>query len=143
MVLRVSTIDRKEKRMSKIVYVEETLSVTNSCFACNLAGETCSECQESKDNQLTILAHDFVDEGNLQYKKVWSSEGEISGHEWVSPLVRMPNGIREEYMEVTVNLEDRIDNRELELGRGEKVCNDCHLAFWIRLIDCPVCKEVN
>ena len=129
--------------MSEIVYVEDNLSVMNSCFACQANGSKCTDCQDDADNKLTILAHDIVDEGNLQYKKVWSSEGEISGHEWVSPLVRMPNGIREEYMEPVVSLEDRIDNRELELGRGEKVCNDCHLAFWIRLTDCPVCKEAD
>jgi len=129
--------------MTQIVIVEDNLSVLNSCPSCNLAGETCSDCQEDRDNKLTVLAHDIVDEGNLQYKKVWAGMGEVSGHDWVSPVVRMPDRIREEYLEPIVHMEDRIDNRELELGAGEKVCNACHLAFWIRLNHCPVCEEVN
>ena len=119
----------------------------SSCYTCNLIGEVCPVCQDEKDAKLTNIAHDFVDEGNQQYKFQWLRDSEpVSGHEWVSPLIelkRCPDNIRKEFLEPVTNLEDRIDARELELGVGEKVCNDCNLAFNIRLSECPTCVEVN
>lgn len=135
-------------------YTSDNLSIMSSCYTCNLIGEVCPVCQDEKDAKLTNIAHDFVDEGNQQYKFQWLRDSEpVSGHDWVSSTTRIKpyfvfatqswEDTRDEFLSPIVHLEDRLDDREIELGRGEKVCNDCNLAFNLRLTNCPVCKEVN
>ena len=95
-----------------------------------------------------------MDEGNQQYKFQWLRNSEpVSGHDWIGSVTRLSKPARmadgsllwerDEFVPPIVWLEDRLDDREIELGRGEKVCNDCNLAFNLRLTNCPVCQEVN
>ena len=130
------------------------INIETSCSKCldalDLFGERCLECQETFDNNQTILAHELVDEGNIQYRKQWLLTTEPSGHDWVAPLTRTPKGEREEYLEPTTNLADRPFEPSDEamvalvtLGQDEAVCNWCHLTFLARHIECPTCKEVD
>jgi hypothetical protein len=132
--------------MDKQVYVQDALSITNDCFACLQADSRCIDCQESYDNNQTIMAHNIVDEGNQQYVKQWLrpiEELNGSGHDWISPLVRLKDGsIRQEFVDPVVSMEDRTFNPMLELANDEKVCAFCHYACLARA-KCPNCDEVN
>ena len=130
------------------------ISIETSCSKClnalELFGERCLECQETFDNNQTILAHELVDEGNIQYRKQWLLTTEPSGHDWVAPLTRTPKGEREEYLEPTTNLADRPFEPSDEamvalvtLGQDEAVCNWCHLTFLARTKACPTCEMAD
>ena len=151
------SVDKKNERENKMneqELVQVSLTITNNCWYCLQIGEKCPECQDTADTNLTVLAHNVVDEGNTQYKYQWLRDSEaVSGHEWVSSTTRIKpyfvfatqswEDSRDEFLSPIVHLEDRLDDRELQLGAGEKVCNDCNLTFNIRLSDCPTCVEVN
>ena len=130
------------------------INIETSCSKClnalDLFGERCLECQETFDNNQTILAHELVDEGNIQYRKQWLLTTEPSGHDWVAPLTRTPKGEREEYLEPTTNLADRPFEPSDEamvalvtLGQDEAVCNWCHLTFLARTKACPTCEMAD
>ena len=130
------------------------ISIETSCSKClnalELFGERCLECQETFDNNQTILAHELVDEGNIQYRKQWLLTTEPSGHDWVAPLTRTPKGEREEYLEPTTNLADRPFEPSDEamvalvtLGQDEAVCNWCNLTFLARTKACPTCEMAD
>jgi len=130
------------------------INIETSCSRCHEAlemfGERCLECQEAFDTNQTILAHELVDEGNIQYRKQWLITTEPSGHDWVAPLTRTPKGEREEYLEPTTNLADRPFEPSDEtmiplvtLGLDEAVCNWCHLTFLARRITCPTCEMAD
>ena len=130
------------------------INIETSCSKCldalELFGERCLECQETFDNNQTILAHELVDEGNIQYRKQWLLTTEPSGHDWVAPLTRTPKGEREEYLEPTTNLADRPFEPSDEamvalvtLGQDEAVCNWCHLTFLARSKACPTCEMAD
>lgn len=130
------------------------INIETSCSKClnalELFGERCLECQETFDNNQTILAHELVDEGNIQYRKQWLLTTEPSSHDWVAPLTRTPKGIREEYLEPTTNLADRPFEPSDEamvalitLGQDEAVCNWCNLTFLARSKACPTCKMAD
>ena len=128
--------------MTEQVYVQDSLSITNDCFACLQADEKCTDCQEEFDNSQTILAHNIVDEGNEIYSKQWLRPiEEVSGHDWISPLVRLKDGsVREEFTEPVVHMEDRTFNPELELDNTERFCQWCYLAC-LASAKCPNCNE--
>ena len=130
------------------------INIETSCSKCldalDLFGERCLECQETFDNNQTILAHELVDEGNIQYRKQWLLTTEPSGHDWVAPLTRTPKGEREEYLEPTTNLADRPFEPSDEamvalvtLGQDEAVCNWCNLTFLARSKACPTCEMAD
>jgi hypothetical protein len=130
------------------------INIETTCSKCldalELFGERCLECQEAFDTNQTILAHELVDEGNIQYRKQWLITTEPSGHDWVAPLTRTPKGEREEYLEPTTNLADRPFEPSDEamiplvtLGLDEAVCNWCHLTFLARRNTCPTCEMAD
>ena len=137
------------------------INIETTCSRCHEAlemfGERCLECQEAFDTNQTILAHELVDEGNIQYRKQWLITTEPSGHDWVSPQIRIVTGsgpddswVREEYLEPTTSLADRPVEPSDEamiplvtLGLDEAVCNWCHLTFLARSINCPTCQEAD
>jgi predicted amidophosphoribosyltransferase len=134
---------------------EETgMSIQTTCAKCwqslEFFGERCTECQEAYDTNQTVLAHDLVDEGNMQYRKQWLITTEPSAHDWVAPLTRTPKGEREEFLEPTTNLADRPFEPSDEamvalvtLGADEAVCNWCHLTFLARRVSCPDCAQAD
>ena len=65
-------------------YTQDNLSVANSCPTCEAQDTTCDECLQVKEARLSNLAHELVDEGNLQYKKQWTSiQANPSASDWV------------------------------------------------------------
>jgi hypothetical protein len=156
----------KEKRVSKMDYTSDNLSIMSSCYTCNLIGEVCPVCQDEKDAKLTAIAYEFVDDGNDKYRyapmytPLLKIDEPVSGHEWVGTTTRVKpyfvfatqtwEDTREEFLEPVTHLEDRPFElgdeallKLITLGKAEKVCNACHLAFNIRLNECPVCDMVD
>ena len=129
--------------MQEQTYVQDQLSLMNNCWRCINGDAKCYECQEDFDNSQTILAHKIVDEGNMQYRRLWMLEVEQpSGHDWVAPLVRTDKGERQEFLEPVVHMEDRYFDPTLELARDEKICTWCHLAC-LACAKCPNCDTDN
>jgi hypothetical protein len=60
---------------------------------CQAVDELCNDCQDLRDSRDVYVAHQIVDEGNLQYKHVWSNgDSTVSGHDWVGAVVRLLDG---------------------------------------------------
>jgi hypothetical protein len=102
-----------------------------------------------KETNLTVLAHDLVDDGNVHYKRQWLRNNEaISAHEWIGSQTRkQDSSIREEFLEPTTQLADRPiepgDDAMIDLVTvrpNEKVCNWCNITFYRKLNDCPNCE---
>jgi hypothetical protein len=134
----------------------------NSCLECVGLDDKCLACQDLTDVRQTELAHEIVDEGNVQYKKQLSWLRDTpSGHDWISSQTRLERPFfniyacdwidaREEFLEPITKLEDRpyepSDEAMLELitiGAKEKVCNWCNLTFNYRMLECPTCEMVE
>jgi hypothetical protein len=133
------------------------INVVNQCLTCIAMDERCPDCQEQFEIAQTVLAHEAVDESNLQYRKQWLVNTQPSGHDWISPQVRIITGsgpddswIREEFTEPATNLADRPFEPSDEtmiplvtLGQDEAICNWCNLTFLARRITCPTCQEAD
>lgn len=118
------------------------ISVTSSCYTCQLLQDLCVDCEDSRQAKDADIAHSIVDEGNLQYPIVWYSVTEPSAHEWISPLVRQQDGsIRHEFKEPTTALIDRLFDLEesITLAKYESICQDCHMVVNRNAI-CPNCN---
>ena len=126
------------------------ITVQSSCINCLAVDERCTDCQDQYDTNQTILAHEIVDEGNVQYRKQWLVTTQPSGHDWISSEVRIITGsgpddswIREEFTEPVTNLIDRLDDRDLEILPTEAVCNWCNLTFLAKRVTCPTCEQAD
>ena len=144
------------------------ISITNMCYQCQALTELCPDCQELKDSRDIDIAHQIVDEGNLQYKHVWSNgESDITGHDWIGSLVKISDRtkrykVRAEMTDTSIReylvIEDSEDNRsefldpisvitdrifDLETSvtvtANEVVCGSCRLTYNKYQQDCPVC----
>jgi hypothetical protein len=65
--------------------IEETsngISITNQCYDCMQLDTKCDNCQDLADARAAEIAHDIVDDGNMQYKRQWFRTTEPSGHDW-------------------------------------------------------------
>ena len=131
------------------VYVQDNLSLMTDCSACIQADSKCLDCQDEFDSKQTVLAHEIVDEGNVQYPKQWminSTEKQGGGHDWISSLVRLKDGsIREEYIEQMTHMEDRIfdENKDLDVPAHQVICPWCNLQTTVAP-KCNICdKEIN
>ena len=59
------------------------ISVTNQCYNCMQLDTLCIDCQDLADARSAQIAHEMVDEGNLQYRNPWSWMKDMpSGHDW-------------------------------------------------------------
>ena len=102
--------------MNEVTYSEDSLTISNVCSECIAQEQLCVECVELADARLTDRAYALVDEGNMQYKRQWLLTTEPSGHDWISPIVRVEpyfvfatqtwEDTRAEYKEPTVCLQD-------------------------------------
>ena len=45
------------------------ISVTTQCFDCLQLDDVCDNCLELREARDSAIAHEMVDEGNLQYKR--------------------------------------------------------------------------
>lgn len=140
------------------------ISITNMCYQCQALTELCPDCQELKDSRDIVVAHQIVDEGNLQYKHIWSqAESDVTGHDWIGSVTKISNrttkvkvtgewndekvivedidgDYRNEFLDPISVLTDRIFDLETSLivTDNEVICPSCHLTH-NKAIDCPVC----
>ncbi len=117
------------------MYIETNgISITNMCYQCQALTELCPDCQELRDSRDITIAHQIVDEGNLQYKFVWSViRDEPSGHDWTDR-----DG---EFIEPVAQLADRIYDLDtsLTITPAETICQACHLVY-NKATHCPNCN---
>jgi hypothetical protein len=122
-------------------YTNQGISVTTQCYDCMTLDYVCSNCEESKEARDSAIAHQLVDEGNMQYKRNWLRPVEdISGHDWTSregeyktPIVFLQDGgVYEELWE----LDDmRQRAREIE-------CQWCHILTPKLFNQCQDCDGI-
>ena len=143
--------------MNEVTYSEDSLTISNVCPECIAQEQLCVDCVEEADARLTDKAYALVDEGNLQYKRQWMITTEPSGHDWISPIVRVEpyfvfatqtwEDTRAEYKEPTVSLQDGGVYEELwELEdmrqrARETECPWCHIMTPKVFPDCQACDE--
>ncbi len=121
-------------------YTQDNLSISNNCHACMLLDSVCQECEDSKTARDADIAHEIVDEGNLQYKRHWFYVTEPSGHDWTDrddefkpPIVHLEDG------GVLDNLWELDDARQ----RAREVeCKWCHIMTPKHMDSCQSCDKV-
>jgi hypothetical protein len=113
----------------KIEYIPAGISVERQCVDCT-ADVLCTACVETKESRDSFIAHQIVDEGSQQYEHQMQVEKELpSGHDWTE---------RDEMLEPTSLISDRIFDTDLDIHSFEKVCSTCHLVV-NRGIGCYAC----
>jgi hypothetical protein len=134
------------------------ISITNQCYDCMQLDTLCVNCQDLADARSAQIAHDLVDEGNLQYRRPWLLTTEPSGHDWVSSTTvsrvtlddegnEIDHVMREEYKLPVVMLSDGGVYEELwELddyrqGMREVQCPWCNLLTPKHFNDCQDCDK--
>ena len=109
------------------------ISIQTMCYGCQALNELCPDCQELRDSRDIEVAHQIVDEGNLQYKQIWSIiKDQPSNHDWTDR--------DDEFLEPVSLLADRLFDLEtsLTITDNEVICTSCNLTH-NRAINCPVC----
>ena len=129
------------------------ISIQNMCYQCQALDDLCPDCLELKDSRDIYVAHQLVDEGNLQYRKIWTNgDSAISAHDWVGAVTKLIRPYRTvdgtiveeryEFLPPITNLVDRLPN-DLETSVTvldyEVLCPSCHLYHHKSLSDCPIC----
>lgn len=128
------------------------ISITNMCYQCQALTELCPDCLEQKDARDIDIAHQIVDEGNLQYKYVWSqTESDITGHDWVGAITKLSRPAilqdgtvveeRYEFLDAISLIADRLFDIEtsITVTANETVCDTCHYLH-NKAIACPNCN---
>ena len=128
------------------------IQITNMCYQCQALTELCPDCQEAKDARDIDIAHQIVDEGNLQYKYVWSqTKSDITDHDWVGAITKLKKPAilqdgrvveeRYEFLDPISLIADRIFDVEtsITVTANETVCNNCHYLH-NKAIACPNCN---
>jgi hypothetical protein len=119
--------------------ISNGISITTQCYDCLQADDLCLECTENREARDSQVAHQLVDEGNLQYKSQWMNITEPSAHDWTEregeyrlPIVFLQDGgTYEELWE----LDDMTQQaREIE-------CQWCHLMTPKAFNDCQDCDK--
>jgi hypothetical protein len=121
-------------------YTNQGISVTTQCYDCMMLDTVCLNCEETKEARDSAVAHQLVDEGNMQYKRNWLRPVEdISGHDWTdrdgefkSPIVFLQDG--GEYEELWELDDERQRARETE-------CQWCHILTPKAFNDCQSCDK--
>jgi len=119
--------------------------------------DSCINCYEDKEGRDDNIAHEIVDEGNMQYHKQWLRITEPSGHDWISSTTRVEpyfvyatqtwEDTREEYKLPIVQLQDGGVYEELwELEdytqrMREVQCQWCNILTPKMFNDCQVCDK--
>ena len=139
-------------------YTNQGISVTTQCYDCMTLDNVCSNCEDMKEARDSAVAHQLVDEGNMQYKRNWLLVTEPSGHDWtssttVSRTVIDDEGnedyiMREEYKLPIVMLQDGGVYEELweledQRQRSREVeCQWCHLLTPKAFNQCQDCDGI-
>lgn len=109
------------------------ISTQSMCYQCQALTELCPDCQEQRDARDADIAHQIVDEGNMQYKYIWSIQrDQPSGHDWTDR--------DDEFLEPIAMLVDRLYDLEtsITITPAEVLCQDCHLVY-NKWSNCPNC----
>ena len=113
----------------KTEYIPAGISVERQCLDCT-ADVLCTACIETKESRDSFIAHQIVDEGSIQYEHQLQIEKELpSGHDWTE---------RDEFLEPTSLISDRIFDHDPDIHGFEKVCGTCHLVV-NRAVGCTAC----
>lgn len=128
------------------------VQITNMCYQCQALTELCPDCQEAKDARDIDIAHQIVDEGNLQYKYVWSqTKSDITAHDWVGSITKLSRPAilqdgtvieeRYEFLDPISLIADRMFDLEtsITVTANETVCDNCHYLH-NKAIACPNCN---
>lgn len=110
------------------------ITITNMCYQCHTLTEICPDCQDMRDSRDADIAHQIVDEGNLQYRYQWSINNPLpSGHDWTDR--------EDELREPISTIADRIYDLEtsLTVTKNETICSDCHYIHNNAIL-CPNCN---
>ena len=132
--------------------VSNGISIQNMCYQCQALDTLCPDCMELKDSRDIYVAHQLVDEGNLQYEHIWSNgDAAVSGHDWVGSVTKLIKPVRDingdlieeryEFLPPITNLTDRFMDLETSMTilDSEVICQSCHLLYNKYQADCPVC----
>jgi hypothetical protein len=132
--------------------VSNGISIQNMCYQCQALNDLCPDCMELKDSRDIYVAHQLVDEGNLQYQHIWSNgDTAVSGHDWVGSVTKLIKPVRDingdlieeryEFLPPITNLTDRFMDLETSMTvlDSEVICQSCHLLYNKYQADCPVC----
>ena len=119
--------------------ISNGISITTQCYDCLQADDLCLECTENREARDAQVAHELVDEGNLQYKHQWMTTTEPSNHDWTEregeyklPVVFLQDGgVYEELWELDDTTQQA---REVE-------CQWCHLMTPKQFNDCQDCDR--
>jgi len=130
--------------MKKDEFVPNGINITNQCYNCLLIDDVCTDCQDSRDARDTNNAWQIVDEGNLQYPHPISIQSvEPSAHDWIGAYTLRDDGtIREEFLEQTTLLSDRIFDLDVEIPPHYTICVQCHYQVHVQ-VACPNCETVS
>ena len=121
-------------------YTTQGISVTTQCYDCMMLDTVCLNCEETKEARDSAIAHQLVDEGNMQYKRNWLRPVEdISGHDWTDrdgeyklPIVMLQDGgVYEELWELE---DERQRAREVQ-------CPWCNILTPKAFNDCQDCDK--
>lgn len=113
----------------KTEYIPAGISVERQCLDCT-ADVLCTDCVETRESRDSFIAHQIVDEGNLQYRSQLQIEQELpSGHDWTE---------RDEFLEPISLLSDRFFDTNTDIFSFEKICDKCHLVV-NRYVGCTDC----
>jgi hypothetical protein len=119
--------------------VSNGISITNQCYDCMQLDTMCDNCQDLADARAAQVAHDMVDEGNLQYKKQWLLVTEPSGHDWTErdgefklPVVFLQDG---------GELDNLWELQDYMQSQRETECPWCHLLTPKVFVDCQDCDR--
>jgi hypothetical protein len=119
--------------------VSNGISITNQCYDCMQLDTMCDNCQDLADARAAQVAHDMVDEGNLQYKKQWMLVTEPSGHDWTErdgefrlPIVFLQDG---------GELDNLWELQDYMQSQREAECPWCHLLTPKVFPDCQDCDR--
>jgi hypothetical protein len=142
----------KTRKRLKMNTESNGISIQNMCYGCQALSELCPDCQEQRDARDSEIAHQIVDEGNLQYKFVWSqTQSDITGHDWIGSVTRLSRPAilgdgtvveeRYEFLDPISLLTDRIYDLEssVTITPAEVLCQDCHLVY-NKYAKCPNCN---
>jgi hypothetical protein len=139
-------------------YTNQGISVTTQCYDCMMLDTVCLNCEEGKEARDSAIAHQLVDEGNMQYKRNWFHVTEPSGHDWTSSSTvqrailddegnEVDHIMREEYKLPIVLLQDGGVYEELwELDDmrqrdRETQCPWCNIMTRKDMNDCQDCDK--
>lgn len=102
----------------------------------------CEETQEARDAQ---IAHEIVDEGNLQYTRQWMTITEPSNHDWTErdgefkpPIVQLVDGMTEE---LSMHLGSLWELEDEQQRAREIECKWCHILTPKVFNDCQSCDR--